>query len=59
MWEIIQDIFIIISCSVFTVFQKKKKKKTQVNADLYSLPTKQGECQVAPEGFIISSVGET
>lgn len=31
----------IVSRSVFTVFQKKTR-----HADLYSLPTKQGECQM-------------
>lgn len=35
---------VILSCSVLTVFQKKKTPKG--DADLYSLPTKQGECQV-------------
>lgn len=33
---------VLMKGSVFTVFQKKKKK-TQADADLYSLPTRQGE----------------
>lgn len=47
---------VIVRCSVFTVFQKKKTP--QGDGDLYSLPTKQGECQKTwvslDEGLAIS-----